>query len=76
MVGDRIISAGNRFEMTFLMSWITAPVEEVTTPILTGYLGGMRFLSGLNHPFAAISRLHPSIRSARSPAPDGLIWVI
>jgi len=45
IAGERIISAENLPDITFLMSWITAPVDDVTTPILTGYFGGCLFRS-------------------------------
>ncbi len=37
--GARMMSAGKREAEVIMMSWITAPVSDVTTPILRGYLG-------------------------------------
>ena len=50
VAGARRISAGNWSIAVLMMSLMTAPVSEVTTPIVRGNLGSFLFLSASNSP--------------------------
>lgn len=51
--GARIMSAGKREAEVIIMSWMTAPVSDVTTPILRGYLGSGLLRDCSNSPSAS-----------------------
>ncbi len=53
MEGARMMSAGKRVAEVMIMSWMTAPVSEVTTPTLFGYLGSGLLRDCSNSPSAS-----------------------
>ena len=53
MAGARRMSAGNLLSDVVMMSWMTAPFSDVTTPMVRGYLGSGRFLDSSKSPSAS-----------------------
>ena len=70
-----MISTGYRRSTTFLISWMTAPVSDVTTPILAGNAGSSRLRSAANRPSAASSFFHCSTSRYFSPRPAFSIFL-
>ena len=58
--GARMMSAGNLDAEVVMMSWMTAPFSDVTTPILRGYLGRGRLRVGSKRPSASSLLLRAS----------------
>jgi hypothetical protein len=56
---------------TRMMSRMTAPLDEVTTPMRRGQNGRRRLRSGANSPSAASLRFSSSKASISRPAPAG-----
>jgi hypothetical protein len=62
---------GKRSASRCRISRITAPVGEVTMPIVSGNQGSSRLRAGSNRPSAASLRLRSSISAISAPMPAG-----
>ena len=71
--GDSRIGIGQRRWATRMMSRMTAPWGEVTTPRRRGSSGSGRLRAGSNSPSASSRFLSCSKASASAPAPVGSI---
>ncbi len=71
--GARRMSAGKSLPEVVTMSWMTAPLSDVTTPMTLGYTGSFLFLDVSNIPSASSFFLSISYSRNRSPIPEGVM---
>ena len=67
--GQSRMVRGKRRAIVVLISWITAPFSEVTTPITFGSIGRARLRAASNRPSAPRRCFSISIFASSAPAP-------